>query len=601
MVYKILPLSNYYDRITNFINLNSNVETGLICKGLCEGLKKIIREYILFVNQLEAEYNSDNLDIQKLWYLCQPSLKVLENLQKLTYQASLVKGGALINIIYLFLQNTTDAELKKLFKCLLDKAIEPYFEMLKLWVCKGFLNDKFNEFMVISDHNYIPEILGDYYHDLFWEKKFIINNNNNPEFFHNFSDKIFFIGKTLNILRECQKVVNCPYEKAFESFLNKNNSIYESDILLNFQNLINKIYEWANITLKNLLFKEENLNSIFKSIKKFYFMECGDFYTHLLDTCDELLQLERNKVKFEKVENIIDNAIRSTSANLNFNKDLFNFNFSNMILRTEKIYLDRYNNILEINDINCLMKNLIELNNDKNLFEFEDSKIIESLVLNMNVKWPLNLIFNKKIIIKYKMLFRQLLFLKFEEKKLTESWILQQNFKDFNFQKFLKPSFLLRDKMINFVKNITYYFFNEVIEPNYINFINSLLTSKSIDDIIISHETFLNICLKECLIDNTDLLDSINNIIQTCLVYSKIIIKYYNSAVLNEKYISTIKTDNSNKKYSDKYTRKKERKQKQEEVLEKIFLEKNFLNTVDKFVFTFENRLELFLNDINKM
>jgi gamma-tubulin complex component 2 len=601
MVRKIMYLSEHYDRITNFINLNCNIETGLICKGLCEGLRKIIREYLLFVNQLEAEYNTDNLDIQKLWYLCQPSLKVLDNLNKLTYQASLVKGGALLNILYSFLQNTTDSELKKLFKVLLDKAIEPYFEMLKLWVCKGFLNDRFGEFMVLWNKNYTVEILGEYYYDLFWEKKFVMSNNNTPEFFNNFAEKVFFIGKTLNILRECNKVVNCPYEKEFESFLNKNNSIFESDILINFQNLINKIYEWANITLKNLLFKEENLNSIFKSIKKFYFMECGDFYTHLLDCSDELLLIERNKIKFEKFENLIDNAIRSTSANLDFNKELFDYKFSNMILTSEKSYLERYNKALfDNNDMVSLVKSLNELNNDKNLFQYEDSNIIEALVLEMNVKWPLNLIFNKKIMLKYKILFRQLLFLKFQEKKLSESWMLQQNFKDFKFQNLLKPSYLLRDKMINFVKNITYYFFNEVIEPNYINFINSLVSSKSIDDIINSHESFLNICLKECLIDNSDLLNSINTIIQTCLVYSRVIIKYYNSAVLNEKYINNM-NQSPVYKYRNKYERMKENKLEKDKILEEIFIKQKFLNTVEKFINSFENRMEQFLSDLSKM
>ena len=209
-------------------------------------------------------------------------------------------------------------------------------------------------------------------------------------------------------------------------------------------------------------------------------------------------------------------------------------------------------------------------------------------------------LFNKKIMLKYKMLFRQLLFLKFQEKKLSESWMLQQNFKEFKFQNFLKPSYLLRDKMINFVKNITYYFFNEVIEPNYINFINSLVSSKSIDDIINSHEAFLNICLKECLIDNTDLLNSINNIIQTCLVYSRIIIKYYNSAVLNEKYISNM-DQSSVYKYRNKYERMKDKKEEQDKILEEIFIEQKFLKTVEKFIYTFENRLELFLSDISKM
>lgn len=71
-------------------------------------------------------------------------------------------------------------------------------------------------------------------------------------------------------------------------------------------------------------------------------------------------------------------------------------------------------------------------------------------------------------------MFRQLLILKFEEKKMSETWVLQQNFKQYKIQDYLKPSFILRDKMVNFIKNIIYYLFNEVIEPNYLIFLNDL-------------------------------------------------------------------------------------------------------------------------------
>jgi gamma-tubulin complex component 2 len=639
MVHKILPLSIYYDRITNFINLNSHIETGLIAKSFCKGLRKIIREYILFINQLEAEFLNDNLDIQKLWYLSQPSLKILENLQKLCYQASLVKGGSLLNIIYSFLQNTTDLELKKLYKFLLDKSIEPYFEMMKFWTCRGLLDDKFEEFMILSNKNFTIENLGEYYHDLFWEKKFILNEINIPEFFSNIAEKIFFIGKSLNILRECEKIIECPFEEEFHNFLNvergvknsqidpnneninlpqnsvlsknqdeKNSpsgSIFEAQNLVKFQNLISKIFDWTNETLKSVLFKENHIEMIFKSIKKFYFMECGDFYNHLIDLGDEMLLMERNKINFDKFEIQIENAIRSTSANLDANKDLFSFNLSNMVIRTEKLYLDRFNEILKTNDINSIIIQIRDLNNDKNFFDYEDSRILESLLLNMKVSWPLNLIFSKKTFLKYKILFRQLLILKYQEKKLAETWILQQNFKEFSLQDYLKPSYLLRDKMINFVKNIIYYFFNEVIEPNYLNFINNLLNAKSIDEIINDHEKYLDTLLKECLLDETEILIQINDILQACLIYSKIIIKFYNSAILDEKLVHYQQGNEflSKKGILSAVEKRKRRIEDQNIALGEIFLgeDKKFLITVEKFRQHFENKLELFLEKINRL
>jgi hypothetical protein len=82
MVQKILPLTIYHDKILQFLNLNNHVETGLVAKGLCEGIRKVLREYILFLNQLENDFYCDRLDIQKFWYLSQSSLKTLENLAK---------------------------------------------------------------------------------------------------------------------------------------------------------------------------------------------------------------------------------------------------------------------------------------------------------------------------------------------------------------------------------------------------------------------------------------------------------------------------------------------------------------------------------------
>jgi len=242
-----------------------------------------------------------------------------------------------------------------------------------------------------------------------------------------------------------------------------------------------------------------------------------------------------------------------------------------------------------------------DLNDDQSFFDFKDSKVLESLVLEINIKWPLNLIFSKKALLKYKILFRQLLILKCQEKKLSEIWILQQNFKGIKLQNYLKSSYLLRDRMINFIKSIIYYFFNEVIEPNYLNFLDDLSHSKSIDEIIINHDKFLDNCLKECLLDDSDILVLLNDIITTCFVYAKIIIKYYNS------FISEINLDYDEinhynyGKNNDYQNKRKIQIEKETKIFESIFIEKQFLQTVDKFSESFETRLESLMDRINRL
>jgi len=305
MINKILPLSTYYDKISQYLNLNNNLETGLISKAFCDGIRKILREYVLFINQLEIEFNIDNLDIQKLWYLSQPSLRLLENLQRLCYQASLIKGGNLLNVIYGFYQNTTDTELKGMYKLLLDKAFEPYLVRIRLWVCKGLLEDKYDDFMIVSNSEYSKENLAEHYLDFYWDKKFLLNKENVPEFINIVADKILFIGKALNVLLESGNIVYCPYEAEFEVF--KNQSLFDVEVSNNFQHLIDKTYEWTNSTLITLFFKEENIVSIIKSMKKFYLMECGDFFTHMIDLADELLLQPKNTISFEKLVKYLSN------------------------------------------------------------------------------------------------------------------------------------------------------------------------------------------------------------------------------------------------------------------------------------------------------
>jgi gamma-tubulin complex component 2 len=654
----LLPLSFCYNSITYFLNINTNIETGLVAKNFCIAVKKILREYVLFVNQLDSQnrYENPPLNLQNIWWLCQPCLKLLENLHKLCLKCINVKGGALINIVYSFYLHETDNQLKKMYKFLLEKSFVPFFNMLKLWVCYGFFENEheFQEFMICSSKDYSKDKINEYYLDLFWEMKFKLNELNVPEFLNRIANKILFIGKSLNIIRETGKIIQCPFEKEFESFstkdegnknisikknlLNNNNvnnnnniisngynnninnninnydnldnnenkqMIFENERLIQFEKLINKIYDWTNDSLRHILFKEKNLDSLLKSFKKFYLMEAGDFYTELIESAKDLFFLEKKNINFEKLKILIDNSIRMTSINSDINKDHFNFFLSNMAISMEKQYLDKYSEILQSNetDIKKITEKIYEIDNTQSGIDLDDMKVYETLNLECKIDWPLNLIFSKKNIIKYKILFRHLLRMKFLEKELNDVWLITQYFKDDKLQSYLKECNFLRDNMTNFVKNIIYYLFNEVIEPNYILLQKNLENSSSMEDVMKYHDQFLNNCINQCLLGNENILIQLSNMIQCISYFSKLTSKYFQNILIKEKEIHQENIGIRYMKITNEFDRKRLKKKERIEAVESVLIQgqDKFKGMFDKFKEGFEKRFKNFLNEINKI
>lgn len=371
-----------------------------------------------------------------------------------------------------------------------------------------------------------------------------------------------------------------------------------------FKLLIKRLYEWANTSLANLVFVDCKLLSVLNTAKKLFFMECGDFYSYFLDLSDEYLNQERGKVEYEKIENLFFTAQNFTSLKNLDHKELFNFGFSNMILKNEKKYLDSYSKISQQNDLFTIMSELNNLNKLKILDNTDDVKILESITIEMNVedKFLLNIIFSQKNLLKYKLLFRQLVLLKHQEKKLGEAWIIQKNFSQSKLTSYLKPSYLLRDKMINFVKNISHYLFHEVIENNFLNFVNQLKKGNSFHHILTEHEKFLDKCLKESFLNDFDLMINMSGIVQACLFYSGIIIKFYNTALQDENLLREQELRKKESKIKENaFQRQKKRIEEENELISSLFIGAKLGETIDGLGKKFEEGLELFLEKLSKL
>lgn len=451
-------------------------------------------------------------------------------------------------------------------------------------------------------------------------------------------------------MKECEKIIICPFEHKFNFFmistntpseminLKINNSIQSNtsmsenpqkymdvfdinferiykenlneiylSIINNIENinqfkkLVKFIFDWSNKSLLSLVIIDCQIFSILNSAKKVFFMESGDFYSYFIDLSDEYLNQEKGKVEFEKLENLFFSA-QNLSSLKTIQKDLFKFSFSSMIIRNEKKYLDQLIKIVNQNDklIN-IMTDIENLNRIINSDDTDEIKVLETITIDMLVedKFLLNMIFSKRILKKYQLLFRQLILLKYQEKKLSEAWIVQKNFSLGKMISYLRPSYFLRDKMLNFIKNISHYIFHEVIETNYHYFIEQLLKVDSFNNILELHNSFLDKCLKESFLSDFELMTILNGIIQACLFYSGIVIKFYNSAFHDE----TILRDTINvKKQKFDYNYKLKKKiELENELIENVFVNNRLGETIRGIEKKFDEGLEIFLEKLSKM
>ena len=86
-----------------------------------------------------------------------------------------------------------------------------------------------------------------------------------------------------------------------------------------------KAFEFANKQIIELLFKKEDLLGRLRTIKQFFMMESGDFFIHFLELAEEELSKSAKLVSKEKVESLLDMAVRSVSSMDAYKEDIIGY------------------------------------------------------------------------------------------------------------------------------------------------------------------------------------------------------------------------------------------------------------------------------------
>ncbi|XP_014909785.1 gamma-tubulin complex component 2 [Poecilia latipinna] len=504
LVNRILPVASYYSTITRFIEEKSSFEYGQVNHALTAAMRTLMKEYLILVTQLEHLQRQGLLSLQKLWFYIQPTMRTMEILGSLT--SSLDKGecmgGATLSLLHDRTFNYTgDSQAQELCLYLTKAASVPYFEILEKWTYRGIIKDPYSEFMV-EEHELQKEKIQEDYNDKYWDQRYTIVQHRIPSFLQKMADKILSTGKYLNVVRECGRDVTCPDAKEVLYTLKERAYVEQ----------IEKAYNYASKVLLDFLMDEKELVLRLRSIKHYFLMDKGDFFVHFMDLTEEELKKPVDDIVPPRLEALLELALRMSTANTDpFKDDL-------------KIDLMPHDVITQL-----LRVLAIETKQEKAIINAEptDGALsgLEAFSFDYIVKWPLSLIINRKALTRYQMLFRHMFYCKHVERLLCNVWISNKDFKLYTLPsaKWFAAAFALRQRMLNFIQNIQYYMMFEVMEPTWHIMENNLKTASNIDDVLCHHTSFLDNCLKDCMLTNPELLRIFSKLMSVCVMFTNCI------------------------------------------------------------------------------
>ncbi|XP_073429959.1 gamma-tubulin complex component 2 isoform X1 [Dendrobates tinctorius] len=524
LVNRILPVAASYSSITRFIEEKSSFEYGQVNHALSAAMRTLVKEYMILVTQMEHLQRQGLLSLQKLWFYIQPTLRTMEVLASLATSLNNGEclGGATLSLLHdKTFGYTGDIQAQEICLYLTKAASAPYFVILEKWIYRGIINDPYSEFMV-EEHELQKEKIQEDYNDKYWDQRYTIVQQQIPSFLQKVADKILSTGKYLNVVRECGCDVTCPDAKEIIYTL-KERAYVER---------IEKAYSYASKVLLNFLMEEKELVAHLRSIKHYFLMNQGDFFVHFMDLTEEELKKTVEDIIPTRLETLLELALRMSTANTDPFKD---------DLKIELMPHDLITQLLRVLAIETQQEKVL-INNDPTELALSG---LEAFSFDYIVKWPLSLIINRKALTRYQMLFRHLFYCKHVERLLCNVWISNKAAKRFSLHsvKWFAAAFTLRQRMLNFVQNIQYYMMFEVMEPMWHILEKGLKSVSNIDDVLSHHTSFLDNCLKDCMLTNPELLRIFSKLMSVCVMFTNYMQRFTQSMQLQtEMELMTLNT-----------------------------------------------------------
>ncbi|ERE77992.1 gamma-tubulin complex component 2 isoform X2 [Cricetulus griseus] len=471
LVNRILPVAASYSTVTRFIEEKSSFEYGQVNHALAAAMKTLVKEYLILVTQLEQLHRQGLLSLQKLWFYIQPAMRTIDILASLATSVDKGEcvGGSTLSLLHDRSFNYTGDSQAQELCLYLTKAASAPYFEILEKWIYRGIIHDPYSEFMVEEHELRKEKIQEDYNDKYWDQRYTVLPQQIPSFLQKVAGKILSTGKYLNVVRECGHDVTCPVAKEIIYTLKERAYVEQ----------IEKAFNYASKVLLDFLMEEKELVAHLRSIKRYFLMDQGDFFVHFMDLTEEELRKPVEDITPTRLEALLELALRMSTANTDpFKDDL-------------KIDLMPHDLITQL-----LRVLAIETKQEKAMTHADPTELtlsgLEAFSFDYMVKWPLSLIINR-----------------------------------------FAGAFTLRQRMLNFVQNIQYYMMFEVMEPTWHILEKNLKSASNIDDVLGHHTSFLDNCLKDCMLTNPELLKVFSKLMSVCVMFTNCMQKFTQSMKLD--------------------------------------------------------------------
>lgn len=508
----MLKMATHYTAIEAFLEVQSREEYGAVNHALCAAVRKLLKDYLILVAQLEHQNLTNetftlhvlNLHVKPtshmLFQLYTLGLEILrangvleddesdsvddtedfdniiqrlqDNDQQGLSGKRICKGGSVLGLITKRLAAMSgDPAARELLTTLLRESSRPYMTMLNEWLHHGGIKDPHSEFLIREQKSIKREKLDQDYTDEYWDKRYTVRKDVVPPQLEAVKDKVLLAGKYLNVVRECGGVdISRHLTDVPETFSDPR-----------FLENVNGAYAFANSSLMQLLLTTHALPARLRSLKHYFFLDRSDFFSYFLELGASELKKPAKNCNMGKLQSLLDIVLRqpgSVAAEDPYKEDV------KVVMNEEHLV----NWLIKIVNLQGMEQDAFDqargkmgnvtnyltpapapiVNDDKDIIGFD------SLMLDYEMPFPLSLVVSRVTLTRYQILFRFLLSLRHLETLLVNSWLdhskvtsWRHHSKDKKLEQWKRKAWTLRARMLVFVQQLLYYSTSEVIEPNW--------------------------------------------------------------------------------------------------------------------------------------
>ncbi|KAF7186568.1 Spindle pole body component alp4 [Pseudocercospora fuligena] len=574
----MLKTATHYCAVEAFVEVQSREEMGTVNHALCAAMRKLLKDYMILIAQLEHQMLTNdgftlhqfNLHTKQtahmmlqLYSVAHEILKensmldnedmdesddfenILESLKEgkdaQLPRKKVCKGGSVLRLLAKRLSAMAgDPPARQLLTMLLREASRPYMAMLNEWLHHGNVRDPHQEFLIKEQKSIRREGLEQDYTDEYWEKRYTIRQELVPPQLESLKDKVLLAGKYLNVVRECGGIENMLGD------LDSNTTLPHTFDDPKFNENVSDAYANANQSLMKLLVRTHGLPSRLRSLKHYFFLDRSDFFAYFLELTHLELRKPAKSVNVGKLQTLLDTVLRqpgSVAAEDPFKEDI-------KVVMNE-VGLTGW--LMRVVNVQGMDADATSLSTYTPAAEAsKDEKEIsgyEALTFDYAVPFPLSLVVSRVTLTRYQLLFRYLLSLRHLETLLTNSWTEHTKVKSWyhksrsdaavsrKIENWKRRAWCLRSRMLCFVQQLLYFCTSEVIEPNWLAFMERLAhaekddgpisadsvdsnVKRTVDELMQDHIDMLATCLKECMLTNSKLLRINSKVMSTCTLFA---------------------------------------------------------------------------------